>query len=559
MKVEINSAIPASTPNVAASGTQKSPHAITSPQQDKWAVSSAYQQYLSTSATVSSASQARIEALTEQLRQDTSFSQYKRRNFINHPVGRELATEIILADEGLQEKIAKTMWETLSWTAHQRELPPSWRDINVKAMLLSSDELAQNSVLSSYGVVLNDKAATVGLNDTEKLLSAKAEDVDHANSTFDQKMDRVFDRVRSEFEANGMTFDENKSYSFYLDTSRFQFVVSGGTDEENSLIEKVLNTSNYTEDNLLATLGAIHNHRQEDGGYVPWMVDSLRCKDAIPVFGVVSVSVNYVQKMNQLYSAYERCRMDKELKAQYGFGIDDLEYRGGKIVGKTPEAQAVIDSDEGEFMKKTGYAYINLVKRYTGTPEFTDPIFVYENGKFQTTYQIFDEPCEGATNSAAIIANTRRKLAERESFFENGREGVLNGRSSGTKITQSGTQITQKNNLFQNLMQDQSTDIGVGKRFWDYPMGRELATQLILSSDDLLSKLAEMMWVRFASTPGMDDLFLPRGDHGFDVRAILNGSNAVAIDQVLRNYDVVLSQKARTTGLTKIERYLRQH
>lgn len=559
MKIEVNSAIPASAPNVAAIGTQKSPHAATSPQQDKWAVSSAYQQYLSTSSTASSASQARIEALTEQLRQDTSFSQYKRRNFINHPVGRELATEIILADEGLQEKIAKTMWETLSWTAHQRELPPSWRDINVKAMLLSSDELAQNSVLSSYGVVLNDKAATVGLNNTEKLLSAKAEEVDYANSTFDQKMDRIFDRVRSEFEANGMTFDENKSYSFCLDTSRFQFVVSGGTDQENSLIEKVLNTSNYTEDNLLATLGAIRNHRQEDGGYVPWMADSLRCKDAIPVFGVVSVSVDYVQKMDQLYSAYERCRMDKELKAQYGFGIDDLEYRGGKIVGKTPEAQAVIDSDEGEFMKKTGYAYINLVKRYTGTPEFTDPIFVYENGKFQTTYQIFDEPREGATNSAAIIANVQRELAERESFFENGREGVLNGRSSGTKITQSGTQITQKNNLFQNLMQDQSTDIGVGKRFWDYPMGRELATQLILSSDDLLSKLAEMMWVRFASNPGMDDLFLPRGDHGFDVRAILNGSDTAAIDQVLRNYDVVLSQKARTTGLTKIERYLRQH
>ena len=90
-------------------------------------------------------------------------------------------------------------------------------------------------------------------------------------------------------------------------------------------------------------------------------------------------------------------------------------------------------------------------------------------------------------------------------------------------------------------------------------MGRELAAQLILSSDDLLSKLAEMMWVRFANTPEMDDLFLPSGDDGFDVRAILNGGDAAAIDQVLKNYDVVLSQKARTTGLTKIERYLRQY
>lgn len=554
MKVEIHSAIAASASNIAVVGTHQSPHTATSSQQDKWAVSSDYQQYVSTSGTGNSASQARIEALAEQLRQDTSFSQYKRRNFADHPVGRKLAAELILADEGIQEKIAKTMWETLSWTAYQRELPPSWRDINVKAMLLSSDELAQNSVFSSYQVVLNDKAATVGANDIEKLLSAKAEEVDYANSTFNQKMDRIFDKVRSEFEANGMTFDENKSYSFDLDTSEYRFIVSGGTEEENSLIEKVLNTSNYTEDNLSAALSAIRNHRQEDGAFVPWMVDVFRCniKAAIPVFGVVSVSADYAQKMDQLYSAFDRCRMDRELKAQYGFGIDALDYRGGKIIGKTPEAQAVIDSDEGEFMKKTGYAYISLLKKYTGTPEFCEPIFIYKDGKFQTTYQTFNEPCEGATDSVAIIDNVQRELAERESFFENGRGGVFNNRLPNM-------QIAQKNNLFQQLAQNQSAAIGTGKRFWDYPVGRALATQLIMSSDDLLSKLGEMMWIRFADTPGLDDLFLPRGDDGFDVRAILNGSDAAAIDQVFKNYDVVLSQKAKTTGLTKIEQYLRQH
>ena len=146
MQIEIGSASSVFNTNIAATGTQKSPRAATSPQQDKWEVSIDYQQYMSTSGTGNSASQARIKALAEQLRQDTSFSQYKRRNFINHPVGRELATELIWVDEGLQEKIAKQMWETLSWTAHRRELPASWRDINVKAMLLSSDELAQNSV-----------------------------------------------------------------------------------------------------------------------------------------------------------------------------------------------------------------------------------------------------------------------------------------------------------------------------------------------------------------------------------------------------------------------------
>lgn len=347
MNAKINSVKFMPIPYTAVMGAQKNARTGLSTRQDKWTVSTDYQQYMSTSGTDNSAAQAKIEALTEQLRQDSTFSQYKSRDFRNNPMGRELAAEIILADEGLQEQIAKKMWETLSWTADQRNLPPSWRDINVKAMLLGSDELTQNSVFSGYESVLRDKAVTVGLSDTEKLLSASLEAVDNANSTFDQKMNRIFDKVRSEFEANGMTFDENKSYSFYLDTSEFRFVVSGGTDEENALIEKVLNTSNYSEDNFTEALGAIYNHRQEDGSYLPWMVDTLRCKDAIPVFGVVSVSLDYAQKMDQLFSAYDYCQMDKELKAQYGFGIDALTYQGGKIVGKTPEAQAVIDSDEG--------------------------------------------------------------------------------------------------------------------------------------------------------------------------------------------------------------------
>lgn len=466
---------------------------------------------------------------------------------MNHPVGRKLATEIILADEGLQEKIAKDMWETQTWLVDKTDLPPSWRDFDVKAMLLSTDEMLQNSVFAHFETVLRNKAAAVGASSIEKLLSGRVEDADEANNTFDQKMNRIFDKVRLEFEANGMTFDENKSYSFYLDASEFRFSVSGGTDQENALIEKVLNTTHYSSNNLSDTLSAIHQHRQEDGGYVPWMVDYFRCKDMIPVLGVVSVSTSYAKKMDQLFPAYERSEMDKGLKAQYGFGVDALEYRGGRIIGKTPEAQAVIDSDEGQFMKMNGYAFINLSKKYTGTPEFPDPIFVYENGKFQTTYQIFDEPCKDATNSADIIANIQRQLAEREKFFENGREGILKGHSSAT-------QVAQKNSLFHRLTQDRAFVIGGGKHFWDYPMGRELAAKLILSSDDLLSKLAEMMHLRATNSADADSLFLPCG---FDIRAILNGSDVEAIDQVFKSYDVLLSQKARTVGLARIERYLK--
>lgn len=85
-------------------------------------------------------------------------------------------------------------------------------------------------------------------------------------------------------------------------------------------------------------------------------------------------------------------------------------------------------------------------------------------------------------------------------------------------------------------------------------MGRELAAKLILSSDDLLSQLAEMMHLRAINSADADSLFLPCG---FDIRAILNGSDVEAIDQVFKSYDVLLSQKARTVGLARIERYLK--
>lgn len=162
---------------------------------------------------------------------------------------------------------------------------------------MSPDKLTVNEALSGYYGVLLNKARTVGLTDTEKLLSADLEAVSFsATSTFDQKLDSIFDNVREEFDACGMTFDENKSYAFYLDTSVFKFSVSGGTDEENALIEKVLNTSNYITNNTLAVLSALWNHRQEDGSYNPWMIDHLMCKDAVPIFGITSVSEDYIQR-----------------------------------------------------------------------------------------------------------------------------------------------------------------------------------------------------------------------------------------------------------------------
>lgn len=551
MKVETNANISFPMQNDPQSHAPKSKIDMT-PRQDEMMVSSDYQQYMSVSNTKSTASQAKIEALAEQLRKDTSFSQDKHRFFMNHPVGRSLATEMILADEGLQEKVAKHMWKTYADYSLYDHLPANWQAIDVKAMLMSSDKMTVNEVLSSYEGVLLNKARTVGLTDTEKLLSGKLEDTSFgATSTFDQKMDHIFDKVRAEFEACGMTFDESKSYAFYLDTSVFRFSVTGGTDEENALIEKVINTSNYIEDNFLATLGAIYNHRHEDGSYNPWIVDELQTKDAVPVFGVTAVSTEYDQKMKQLFEAYNRCTMEEHLRKYYGFGLDDIEYKNGVIRGKTEEVQEIIDGKQ-DFMKLTGYAYITIMREYTGTPEFSEAIFTYENGKFQTTYQTFeDDSVEGVTNTSALIKRAEQELAEKADVLEKGRDGVLARRSSG---------LQTKEELFQKLTQKNPLGVEPGQRFWNDPIGRELAKHIILSSSELMAQISEGMMKRFSGALGKGDrLFLPMDYMGFDIRAILQGSDEAAIDHVLMNYALVLGEKARTTGLSEMERYLRNY
>lgn len=551
MKIEFNSPPSALTQNTALGEPQNSTGVSNkNVRLDRWTASTTYEaNTLVSSTSRSPATQAKIDALTEQLKQDTSFSKNKHRLFLDHPVGQELATETILSDEKLQEQVAKCIWDTMR--SVKGYVPPSWKDIDVRAMLLSSDELTRKEALSGYYSALLNKAVTVGLNDTEKLLSADLERTSNCtSSTFDQKMNQIFDKVRAGFKANGMVFDENKSYEFYLDTEVYRFSVVGGSDEENALIEKVLNTSNYSVDNLLDTLSAISNHRQEDGAYLPWIANILGCKDAVPLFGVVSVSVDYAEKMEQLYPAHDRFRMDRDLKAQYGFGVDDLSYSGGKIIGKTPAAQAVIDNDEGDFMKKTGYAFINLTKRYTGTPKFTDPIFTYHDGKFQTSYQIFDEPCEGVTNSSAIIANAQRELDQKLAVWENGRTQTL--------IKDQARFSNKIDALAQKFVQDRAFAADSNKHFWNHPIGRELAKQLILSNDNLLMQVAEMMRKNLAETMGQSNgSVLPTNDWGIDVKSILLGEDEGAIDHVLINYNYVLNQKAHTVGLTKIERCLR--
>lgn len=330
-----------------------------------------------------------------------------------------------------------------------------------------------------------------------------------------------------------MVFDESKSYSFHLDTSTFQFSVSGGTETGNALVEKVLNKSDYTGNNVLTALNAIYNHRHEDGSYNPWNADKLSCKEGISTFGVASVSADYAQKMRQLFGAYGRCQTDKHLKTQYGFGVDDLEYRGGAIVGKTPEAKAAIAQDD--FMKNTGHSYLDMLKAYKGTPEFSGPIFTYENGKFQTTYQVFeDENCEGATNSSAIIAQARYELSKKEALLEGGRAAVL--------VKDPPSFSSKADILRQRFSSKRFSALGDDTAFMNDSNRREQAIQVILSSDTLQKQIEDMMWNRLARFMAKNSGLFQLVDRSrFDVKAILRGGDEAAIDEVLMNYNLLMN------------------
>ena len=52
----------------------------------------------------------KIETLTSELQKDPTFVDRCNREFIDHPLGRELVSTIILADQELQDQIAQKLW-----------------------------------------------------------------------------------------------------------------------------------------------------------------------------------------------------------------------------------------------------------------------------------------------------------------------------------------------------------------------------------------------------------------------------------------------------------------
>lgn len=351
--------------------------------------------------------QKTVENLKSTLEKDEAFLNKSNRSFFDSPVARQLVTTMILADPDLQDQVAKKIWEgydSRNQISRSRpglqygivELPENYQDIDVPAMLRSQDKEISGQVFFAFDSVMVNKARTTGLTDTERLLSAWYTQIDFAtHATFDDKVQPVLGQIEKEFQENGLEFDKNKLYSFNLDTSDFTFTVSGGTEQENELMAKVMNTKNiwghsYDTDNMNTVINALLSHRREDGSYNPWssaaQMDTEAKAEEIRKHGIADTPKEYEAKMKQLDSAYHWYRLDQSMKRYYGIGVDDLEYKAGKIIGKTDQANAVLEKGGADFMKTKGCAYIELVNQYSGTPTFESPAFILNGGKFQVTY-----------------------------------------------------------------------------------------------------------------------------------------------------------------------------
>lgn len=361
--------------------------------------------------------QREVERLTALLKEDKSFSESSNRDYFTHPIARELASAMILADKDVQAQIAKELSVSVS---------------QMKAMLKSNDRNTSAQVLFKYDAILVRKARTEGLTETEKLLDSRLERISTVSQgTFNERMESVQKEIEESFRKENMCVDSSKTYSFHLDTSNFTFTVTGGTDKENWMMANIINSSK----NLLETLSALYGHRRDDGQYNPWVIEESPYKnELLQENGVASVSNEYMEKMKSLFPAWNQWLQNNYLRDRYGFGLDDIEYKGnGTFVGKTDEITELIASMGTDFIKYGGGSLLSdihtqLLARYgvglhevyfteDGTPVgrtdetskliekagdaflddikhspkidvpiFDGPMFILENGQFRVLY-----------------------------------------------------------------------------------------------------------------------------------------------------------------------------
>lgn len=145
----------------------------------------------------------KISELESALRNNPDFADNKHREFISNPLGRELASTMILSDPDLQIQITEKMFGEVSKSSINSML----------SMLQSHERELSNQVLCSFDSVMVEKAKTIGLTDTEKLLSIRYEQIDFAShATFNDKMASVLQDIKEAFDKEGLSFDSSKYF-----------------------------------------------------------------------------------------------------------------------------------------------------------------------------------------------------------------------------------------------------------------------------------------------------------------------------------------------------------
>lgn len=355
--------------------------------------------------------------LYERLKQDASYAEralkstggnFDRRN----PVRVQLMKEYLLLNDGLIEDYAKHKWicnaehnaELLKWNEEHPnrmlngfvDMPSDYTGyVNEFKYTLrhGSQEDVFNLCDNFESTFLSRKfVKTQRLTEEERFIFPEAANYERAHwQNFDERMTSVENEMRRELDRAGFSLDMDREYQFYLNTENFTFSVNGGTEEENRLIETIINRNpreGHVFNPLKTTIYALYFHRQSDLSYTPWRAGDTSPED-IAKFGVAKIPESYTQKMKQYLAAYRRNVMDRDLQDRFGFGIDDISYVNGRWRGKTDEITQMIEemNRNATWDKQIGDAYRALMKEYTGTPVFTEPVFVFRDGEFHVTYE----------------------------------------------------------------------------------------------------------------------------------------------------------------------------
>jgi hypothetical protein len=257
-------------------------------------------------------------------------------------------------------------------------------DYDIDDILENGSEGAKRVLRHGVCMMLLDKSkSSEGLTEQERMFSpwaARVEICIGPNGSFESRMAKTADDVKSYMTKTQQSISDERTFSIKFDKD-FNFVVSSNNDEESNILQNALSSSKRILENAV---WAILYHRQDDGSVNPWLSDDSIMSDVAKEYGYAKFSNEFTGLMKLFESSYEVAQMNGNLSRLFDVTMDDMEYIGGKLSGKTPEAQEAIDSELFYRMD-----YEKHVKRLINKETTDDLSFIsmeYTNGKFSLIY-----------------------------------------------------------------------------------------------------------------------------------------------------------------------------